>query len=208
MARNWKFRPPGAKYSNRPAAVVRHWMFWILDSDDLNLQRRVEASLREIGASPDLIARRRLSLFEDATELAPAHTSQSGREHFLIPDAAAEWIRMRALAADEDVVLVMISGFRSFARQVELIKDKLSAGHGLDDILALLAPPGCSEHHTGRAVDIGTPGCEPLSERFEDTGAFHWLCRNAAGFGFRMSYPRGNSAGYRYEPWHWCYARE
>lgn len=179
----------------------------MLDSHDLEFRQKVEAGLREMGASVDLLAQRRLSLFEDATELALAHTSQSGREHFLIPAAAAEWGQMRALAADEDVALVMISGFRSFARQVELINDKLSAGHRIEDILEFLAPPGCSEHHTGRAVDIGTPGCEPLSERFEDTGAFDWLGKNAKDFGFRMSYPRGNSSGYRYEPWHWCYVR-
>lgn len=172
---------------------------------DPEFRQKVEAGLLEIGAAPDLLVQRSLMLFPDATELALAHVSQSGREHFLVPPAAAQWGRMRDVAAKDAVVLVMISGFRSYDRQLDLIRDKLSSGQQIEQILELLAPPGCSEHHTGRAVDVGTPGCEPLSERFEDTGAFEWLRANAGNFGFRMSYPRGNRSGYRYEPWHWCY---
>jgi len=167
---------------------------------------RAKAGLRGIGASADLPNRRGLTLFEDATDLAVAHVSQSGRKHFLTPEAARQWRRMRDAARNEAVVLVMISGFRSFDRQLELIKDKISMGQQIDEILDVMAPPGYSEHHTGKAVDVGTPGCEPLSEQFETTAAFEWLRSNADGYGFFMSYPRGNPAGYRYEPWHWCYA--
>lgn len=173
---------------------------------DAALIARVEAGLREIGASPKLPGERGLQLFADASELALAHVSQSGREHFLVPDAASGWIRMREAAEKQAVVLVMISGFRSFDRQMDLIKQKLAAGQGLADVLAVMAPPGCSEHHTGRAVDVGTPGCEPLSEAFEDTDAFRWLSANALAYGYTLSYPRGNPEGYAYEPWHWCYA--
>jgi D-alanyl-D-alanine carboxypeptidase len=167
------------------------------------LRERVEATLRLLGASPDLLSRRNLPLFEDATGLALAHVSRSGREHFLLPTAAVRWQRMRDAAAIESVVLVMISGFRSFAQQLELVRTRLAAGQPVDEVLTVLAPPGCSEHHTGEAADIGTPGSAPLSEAFEDTAAFRWLAANAGTFGFRMSYPRGNPMGYCYEPWHW-----
>jgi D-alanyl-D-alanine carboxypeptidase len=122
-----------------------------------------------------------------------------------VPAAARSWIDMRDTAASDDVVLVMISGFRSFERQLELIREKLATGRRIEDILEIMAPPGCSEHHTGRAVDIGTPGCAPLSEKFEDTRAFLWLSEHAESFGFRMSFPRDNPYGYLYEPWHWCH---
>jgi D-alanyl-D-alanine carboxypeptidase len=167
--------------------------------------QKLEAAWREIGANIDELARRDLPVFQDATELVLAHVSRSGREHFLIPDAAAQWQRMREAASDDAIELVMISGFRSFERQLQIVKDKLSGGQQLDQILEVLAPPGCSEHHTGRAADVGTPGCEPLSEEFEETAAFQWLRSNAKGFGFRMSYPRGNPMGFRYEPWHWFF---
>ena len=67
------------------------------------------------------------------------------------------------------------------------------------------AAPGYSEHHTGRAVDLTTPGTPPLLEAFERTAAFAWLERHAARFGFVMTYPRNNPLGVIYEPWHWTF---
>jgi LAS superfamily LD-carboxypeptidase LdcB len=55
----------------------------------------------------------------------------------------------------------------------------------------------------GRAVDVATPGCRPLTEEFELTPAFAWLVDNAGRFGFAMPYGRNNAYGLSYEPWHW-----
>ncbi len=73
------------------------------------------------------------------------------------------------------------------------------------EILSVSAAPGYSEHHTGRAVDLTTPGTRPLEEDFEATPAFEWLTGTAEDFGFRMSYPRNNRHGIAYEPWHWMW---
>ncbi|HPF74253.1 MAG TPA: D-alanyl-D-alanine carboxypeptidase family protein, partial [Xanthomonadaceae bacterium] len=67
--------------------------------------------------------------------------------------------------------------------------------------------PGFSEHHSGNALDIGTPDEPPAEESFENTAAFDWLCENAPNFGFQLSYPRNNPHGIVYEPWHWCWSR-
>ena len=88
---------------------------------------------------------------------------------------------------------------------LKLVSDKLNRGETIREVFAVMAPPGCSEHHTGRALDVGTLGCEPVSEEFAESAAFHWLTRNAARFGFRLSFPRDNQWGFDYEPWHWCY---
>lgn len=170
-----------------------------------DLATRVGDALLALGAPAGLARERGLPLHEDATELVVAHRSNSGREHLLIPPAAASWQALRARARDAGVELVVISGFRSFARQLELLQAKRAAGEAIERALRVMAPPGCSEHHTGRAVDIGTPGCEPLSESFEATAAFVWLTEHAGGFGFALSYPRGNPWGFSYEPWHWCW---
>jgi zinc D-Ala-D-Ala carboxypeptidase len=74
-------------------------------------------------------------------------------------------------------------------------------------VLRINAPPGYSEHHTGRAVDLGTAGCAALDQAFAQTPAFAWLQRHAQRFGFYLSYPRDNAEGYLYEPWHWCFRR-
>ena len=95
--------------------------------------------------------------------------------------------------------------FRSIDRQTEIVREKLARGISLATILSASAPPGYSEHHTGRAVDITTDGVAPFELEFADTPAFRWLSRNAARFGFVLSFPPGNRYGYQYEPWHWCY---
>ena len=129
-----------------------------------------------------------------------------GREHRLTPVAAAAWQGMRAAAAADGVELHLVSAFRSFDYQIELIERKLARGVAIEEICRASACPGYSEHHTGRAVDIDTPDYPGLSEDFEQTAAFEWLCRHAAAHGFSLSYPRGNAAGYVYEPWHWLHA--
>jgi D-alanyl-D-alanine carboxypeptidase len=77
----------------------------------------------------------------------------------------------------------------------------------LTDILRSVAAPGCSEHHTGCALDLGDDTSPPLEESFGRTMAFRWLVRHAARFHFRLSYPRRNPQGLVYEPWHWRWRR-
>ncbi len=158
-----------------------------------------------LGITAELLARRGLRRYEAATALVLADTNAAGREFQLTPAAAAAWQALKAAAAADGVELVLESAYRSVARQVELIQAKLAAGQTLDEALRWIAPPGCSEHHTGRAVDIGTPGSVALTEAFEHTTAFTWLQLRAPAMGWVMSYPRDNGQGYGYEPWHWCW---
>lgn len=112
---------------------------------------------------------------------------------------------MKAAADAQGVTLQIVSAFRSVDRQAEIIRSKLEAGVPLEHILVVSAPPGYSEHHTGRAVDVTTPGTRALEEEFAGSAAFQWLSRNGSSFGYFLSYPRDNRQGYLYEPWHWCY---
>jgi zinc D-Ala-D-Ala carboxypeptidase len=155
-----------------------------------------------------LIERRSLRLCGEATEIVLAETGEDGRQFMLIPQAAQAWKEMAAAAAREGVQLKLASAFRSLDRQVEILRGKLAEGVSLDEILRESAPPGYSEHHTGRAIDVTTPGSDALEEAFETTAAFGWLQRRAHEFGFSLSFPRGNRFGYAYEPWHWFYERD
>jgi zinc D-Ala-D-Ala carboxypeptidase len=112
---------------------------------------------------------------------------------------------MKAAAAADRVVLRIVSAFRSIERQAEIVRRKLQRGATLEQILAVTAPPGFSEHHSGRAVDLTTDGSPPLEEEFERTAAFRWLSSHAGEFGYGLSYPPDNPQGYLYEPWHWCF---
>lgn len=112
---------------------------------------------------------------------------------------------MQAAAAVDGVTLLPLSAFRSVARQATIIRRKLATGQRIEAILRVSAVPGCSEHHTGRALDLGAPGHLRLEASFARTREFRWLSRHAAKFGFHLSYPRGNRHGIVYEPWHWCW---
>lgn len=163
-----------------------------------------EKVLDGLGISPDYPASRGLPVFAEATTLVSAGPNVVGNEQQLEPVTAGQWVGMRQAAESEGIDLLLVSGFRSVEYQASLIQRKLDKGDSLEKILHVVAPPGCSEHHTGCAVDIATPGVPPLTESFESTDAFKWLSKNAVKHGFSMTYPKDNPWGYGYEPWHWC----
>ena len=134
-----------------------------------------------------------------------SHLKTSGKDNWHKLDAALAKIEA---ARAEGIELVVISGFRTKAEQKELF---FGVGQQRNQTPAqraqVSAPPGYSEHHTGYAVDIGdgsTPSTN-LSRSFEKTAAFLRLQKNAARYGFELSFPENNPQGVMYEPWHWRY---
>ncbi|MDN5865082.1 MAG: M15 family metallopeptidase [Gammaproteobacteria bacterium] len=165
----------------------------------------LQRQLAGLGISSARLESRGLHPFAEAGRLEVVQTDDDGREHQLTPEAAAAWRHLHRAAEEDGVILFIASAFRGIERQIQIIQRKLDAGQSLEAILAVNAPPGYSEHHSGRAVDIGTPDDPLLEASFADTPAFAWLVRRAGEFGFVLSYPEGNQSGYRCEPWHWCY---
>ncbi len=147
-----------------------------------------------------------LPICPEATELVPAGLDMYGREQKLTPPAAESWTALRDAAARDGITLDLVSAYRSVPYQLQIVERKIAAGIPMESILRVSAAPGYSEHHTGRAIDLSTPGSDPLEEVFEQTDAFRWLSSNAAKFGWTMSYPRDNAYGIIYEPWHWAFA--
>jgi len=141
--------------------------------------------------------------FEESQELVDVGPNLVGRMQRLTPEAARHWRAMVEAAANDEVRLLIVSGFRSVEYQAALIRKKINAGQSIDAILEVNTAPGHSEHHTGQAVDIATPGSRPLTEEFGSTDAFRWLELNASGHGFSLTYSRDNPWGIAYEPWHW-----
>ena len=168
-------------------------------------EERVTQALSELGIPTSYMAKRRRPLHCECEDLVSISLDMFGREQRLERRAAAQWLTMIATAKHDGVVLIAVSGFRSFDYQRKIIERKLAAGLTIEQIICVSALPGFSEHHTGRAIDIGTPGCPPVTEAFEQTPAFEWLTRKGQDFGFCMTYPRGNQFGVIYEPWHWVF---
>jgi D-alanyl-D-alanine carboxypeptidase len=165
----------------------------------------LRAWLHRHGIGAEYARTHALRRVREPQRLAPIGDDIHGRVQWLSPRAARTWMRMRAAASRDGVELQAVSAFRSIAYQCGIVERKLARGQTIDAILTVNAAPGYSEHHSGRALDITTPGSAALEEAFEDTAAFAWLCTHAARFGFALSYPRGNRHGIAYEPWHWCW---
>ncbi len=174
-----------------------------MHSDDY--EHLVKPLLKSLGIPLELIAQLRLPYFAVARELVVAETGVDGFQHLLIPSAAEAWFRLRDAARADGIVLEIVSAFRDLESQSEIVRDKIRRGMPFETLFTLSAPPGYSEHHTGRALDLNTPGCEPREAPFADTAAYRWLGDNAQHFGFTLSYPPGNSSGFIHEPWHWYF---
>lgn len=168
-------------------------------------QEKIKRELDRLGISLEVIVQKGLPLYLEAEKLVTGDVGTDGQDHLMTPEAAHAWNSMKQAAQKEQVILEVVSSFRTIERQIAIIQNKLNRNMPIEQILTLSAPPGYSEHHTGRAIDINTPGCAATEEEFEDTAAFRWLQENARNFGFTLSYPRGNALGFIYEPWHWCH---
>lgn len=122
---------------------------------------------------------------------------------------------MMEAARDDGIGLYICSAYRSYDRQTSLFKRKInSVSKSVDSYIAAyskaamsVAPPGCSEHQLGMALDIVSGSYSSLNAGFGKTEAGRWLCKNAPEYGFILRYPEGKEdvTGIIYEPWHFRY---
>jgi D-alanyl-D-alanine carboxypeptidase len=168
-------------------------------------QDRINETLKSLSIPVSFLTHYRLPLQHECTDLVSIGLDMFNREQRMERLAAARWQEMVAAASRDGITLLVISVFRSFDYQRGIIERKLAKGLSLEEITLASALPGYSEHHTGRAIDIGAPNSEPLTGEFEKTPSFEWLKRHAHEYGFSMTYPRNNPYGIMFEPWHWMF---
>ena len=113
--------------------------------------------------------------YRQPERLVLAGWDRYGRPLWLIAQAAHAWVGMRRAAERAGIAMDAISGFRSYAHQSMIFRRKLQRGQSLSEILRVNTAAGFSEHHSGRAIDIGCPGEPPAESSFEHTPAFAWL---------------------------------
>ncbi|HET8898269.1 MAG TPA: M15 family metallopeptidase [Rhodanobacteraceae bacterium] len=166
---------------------------------------RIDAIGRALGIPPDYALRHRMRLYPEQSNLRDGGRDVYGRRLRLAPDALAALTRLIAAAGRDHIRLQAVSGYRSVHHQRALLEAKLARGMPLDDALAINAAPGYSEHQTGCAVDLTTPGVPAADGRFARSKAYRWLLQHAGDYGFQLSYPPGNAYGIEFEPWHWRY---
>ena len=104
--------------------------------------------------------------------------------------------------------IVPVSGWRSQAEQ-QRIWDGAMAESGEAFTRQYVALPGCSEHQTGLAIDLGRASehIDFIRPDFSTDGVCGAFRRLAARYGFIERYPRGREAvtGIAHEPWHFRY---
>lgn len=114
-------------------------------------------------------------------------------------------------AAEEDIWFWIASGYRSVEDQETILQrgiqrrmdeEGMSEEEAREDALRTIQRPGYSEHHTGLAVDFND-----VSEDFENTAEYQWLCQHAAEYGFVQRYRLDKVAltGIDNESWHYRY---
>ena len=168
-------------------------------------EKLIESINRSLGVPEDYQNEYGLTLQFEEIDLVEIENDIYGRLQKAARVILEPWFQMKAQTEKEGIVLNIVSAFRSVDKQTEIIKRKIDKGSEIDRILRECAAPGYSEHHSGRALDLTTHGCKPLTEAFDKTEAFNWLQENAHSFSFSLSYPKGNKYGIAYEPWHWAF---
>lgn len=174
----------------------------------MTYKQRIKSIHQTLGITENYSSEFALILCDETTDLVSIGNDIYDRHQQLTAEAATAWSAMKYAAENEGVILHVVSAFRSVEKQQQIIQRKVDSGQTMAEILKVSAAPGYSEHHTGRALDLTTPGCETLTEAFEETEAFFWLVESAGLFSFYLSYQKDNQAGIAYEPWHWAFIQD
>jgi len=122
---------------------------------------------------------------------------------YLQRDARDAFVRMAEAALADSGGFLVRSGYRSPEYQRKVLRQRMAAGQTFRDIMWSVAPPGYSQHHTGRAVDLTTD--EETSLAFSRRRAYAWLKKNAGRYGYYETYSPAAKPPPASEPWHWYY---
>lgn len=117
------------------------------------------------------------------------------------PEAYSALNEMAQAALNDGVRLLVSSAYRSYSYQENLFNYWVSVD-GLEEAERESSRPGTSQHQLGTAVDFGS-----ISDDFDKTQMGQWVYKNAADYGWSLSFPKGyeDVTGYRWECWHFRY---
>ena len=122
-------------------------------------------------------------------------------------EAYNAYLKLKKFLQNKKIIIGISSAYRSKKYQQE-VYDEFVEKYGKDYADKVVAPVGCSEHHTGLAIDINIKvnGAWPNGnkELMEQENYYKAIHKYFTSYGFILRYPKGkeNITGYPYEPWH------
>lgn len=139
-------------------------------------------------------------LMPETSELVKIADSLTFEDYriYLLPQTKAALNEMSEAAKKDSVLLIVDSGFRSKSFQKRIIKERMLSGEPYEKVINYVAPPGYSQHHTGRAIDF-----VPSVALFANSDTYRWLKENAARYGFVETYGEDSTGVIPWESWHW-----
>ena len=123
------------------------------------------------------------------------------------------YLKLKKFLETKNIIIGISSAYRSKEYQQE-IYDSFVKDYGKDYADKFVAPVGCSEHHTGLAIDINIKvnGAWPKDnyELMKQEKMFKTIHKYLSTYGFILRYPdeKEDITGYPYEPWHIRYTGE
>lgn len=137
-------------------------------------------------------------------DLQPCSLQYSYADNYASEETISAFKNMWSAAKEKGLKLMINSSYRDYASQEEVWQSYEEA-RGEEYADSIAARAGFSEHQTGLALDIITPGAN--KNTFDQTEEFKWLEKNAYKYGFILRYPNGKEdiTGYEYESWHFRY---
>ena len=137
-------------------------------------------------------------------DLEEINTKYAYKGKYLRREAKTSFERLAHDASLIGYNIIAVSAYRDYEYQNKLYNDYV-ANYGVDYANNCSAKPGYSEHQTGLAIDVSTPGANTTT--FDTTDEFKWLENNAHKYGFILRYPKGKQylTGIAYESWHYRY---
>ncbi len=148
--------------------------------------------------------------FEETVEIISVENAV-GEKYQIEKKTYEAFLRLREdLLKNDGIQTELISVYRTVPQQEETF-ERYTRQHGLEYAKTYVALPGCSEHHTGFAIDV----CVVEDGKVEHSVAgllatdaqFQSVHQKLPKYGFILRYPKGKEAitNVGYEPWHFRY---
>ncbi len=138
-------------------------------------------------------------------KLSPVASDVPGTQ---LQQEAAQQLHDLIAAVNGQEEMIPVSGFRSRTEQSALYRNSMR-DNGRDFTVKFVAPPDCSEHQIGLAIDMGLKqeAIDPICPDFPNTGICRKFRQAAAQYGFIERYPaeKESITGVAREPWHFRY---